>query len=85
MAGKPGRAKTGGRVAGTPNKTTASVKAALHEAFERKGGVPALLEWAQNNETEFYKLWGRLVPTETHLSTPGGAVFSLIVHEHPRQ
>lgn len=53
-----------GRPKGTPNKTTASVKAALVEAFQKRGGVPALVRWAKENETEFYKLWGKLAPHE---------------------
>lgn len=53
-----------GRPKGSVNKTTASVKQALTDAFEQKGGIPSLVTWAQTNETEFYKLWGRLVPHE---------------------
>lgn len=34
------------------------------EAFERKGGVDALLTWADDNPTEFYKLCGRLIPVD---------------------
>lgn len=64
-----------GRKKGVPNKATASVKAALLEAFEKKGGVPALLKWAKDNETEFYKLWGRLAPTE--VSGPDGGPIPL--------
>jgi len=53
-----------GRPKGSLNKTTASIKAALLEAFEQRGGVGALVKWATTNETEFYKLCGRLIPTE---------------------
>lgn len=53
-----------GRKKGVPNKVTASIKAAICEAFDKHGGVPALVKWAKENETEFYKLWGRLAPTE---------------------
>lgn len=55
-----------GRVKGVPNKATASVKAAFLEAFERRGGAQALLDWSNKpgNETEFYKLAIRLIPTE---------------------
>jgi len=62
-----------GRPKGSLNKTTASVKAALIAAFEQKGGVPTLLKWAKANETEFYKLWGRLIPVEVS-GEDGGAV-----------
>lgn len=53
-----------GRKKGVPNKATASVKQAIIDAFEQHGGVPALVKWAKSNETEFYKLWSRLAPTE---------------------
>ena len=54
--------KAPGRKKGVPNKTTASVKAALEEAFEKRGGVTALLAWAEGEPTEFYKLWAKLLP-----------------------
>lgn len=60
--------KTGGRAAGTPNKTTASIKGAFVEAFELLGGVPSLALWAQENQTEFYKLAARLIPTEVAMT-----------------
>lgn len=59
-----------GRVKGVPNKTTASVKAALQDAFERLGGVDSLVTWGRENQTEFYKLWSRMLPTE--VSGPNG-------------
>lgn len=51
-----------GRVKGVPNKSTASVKAALEEAFERMGGVETLTAWAGDNPTEFFKLYAKLLP-----------------------
>ena len=56
--------KTGGRKKGTPNRTTADVKAALTRAFDELGGVPALVEWGRDNPTQFYHLWSKLLPTE---------------------
>lgn len=55
-----------GRPKGMPNKATASIKAAFLEAFERRGGADALLRWAEDNETEFYKLASKLIPTEVN-------------------
>lgn len=57
-----------GRKKGVPNKVTASVKAALMEAFDLRGGVPALLTWAAENPSDFYKLWGRLAPQEMQVA-----------------
>ena len=33
------------------------MKAALHEAFEQSGGVPALVAFAKAHPGEFYRLW----------------------------
>lgn len=63
--------KTGGRRKGTPNKLTASIKGAFTEAFDRRGGVDALVRWAGDNETEFYKLCARLIPTEVQAQVDG--------------
>jgi hypothetical protein len=53
-----------GRPKGLPNKSTVAVKQALQMAFEGVGGVPALTEWARENQGEFYKLYAKLLPTE---------------------
>ena len=66
--------KTGGRTKGTPNKVTGAVKEALTLAFEKVGGVEALVIWGQANQTELYKLWAKLLPQEVDakLSDPNG-------------
>lgn len=60
-----------GRKKGVPNKTTASVQAALTEAFDRRGGVDALIAWAEQDPTEFYKLWGKLIPKDIKAELSG--------------
>jgi hypothetical protein len=62
--------KTGGRRKGSQNKTTATVKAALVEAFDKRGGVKALAEWAEAAPADFYKLWAKMLPQE--ISGPDG-------------
>ena len=63
----PGLTRAGkGRVKGTPNKSTASAKEAFTLAFKGLGGYEALTKWARNNETEFFKLYARLIPAEVH-------------------
>jgi hypothetical protein len=57
---RPGQGKRG------PNKTTIAVKEAFREAFENLGGVDALVLWAKENPTDFYKLASKLIPTEVH-------------------
>lgn len=62
----------GGRKKGTPNKFTASAKEAIQLAFEGIGGVPALIEWAEKNRGDFYKLYARLIPLDVRVQEPEG-------------
>jgi hypothetical protein len=67
-----------GRPKGSLNKTTAGVKAALTAVFEQRGGVNALLTWAKNNETAFYQMWARMLPTEVDVTSNGETLAGLI-------
>lgn len=58
--------KTGGRVAGTPNKTTVAAKQAFQMAFDGIGGVEALQTWAAENQTDFFKLFSKLIPQDVN-------------------
>jgi hypothetical protein len=55
-----------GRKAGTSNKTTQAAKEAIAEAYEKMGGTPALVDWAQKNDDNrkvFYSIiWPKIVP-----------------------
>lgn len=74
-----------GRPKGSPNKVTASIKAALQNAFDDLGGVPSLVKWGKGNPSEFYALWGRLIPKEHEHSGDGlHAVAVRFVHEGRR-
>jgi len=59
-----GNPKIGGRTAGTVNKTSLEIKAAIELTFDKLGGVEAFATWAKENPTIFYTaLWGKLLPT----------------------
>lgn len=60
----PKKPKCGGRKKGTPNKITGSMKQALHTVFEKRGGIQALLDWSNDEPTEFYKGCFKLIPQE---------------------
>ena len=62
-----------GRPKGSPNRSTAGIKRAFADAFEQRGGVTALLTWAEKHETEFYRLVSKLIPTEIN-GPSGGAI-----------
>lgn len=66
MPFEKGRAKTGGRAAGTPNKHTQEVKNALREALETShndGATGYFLEVARDDPRTFMAAVGKLIPT----------------------
>lgn len=64
--------KTGGRKAGTPNRTTVEVKAALEHCYNAIGGDKNFAAWAATNTTEFYKLWAKLIPVQLNHADADG-------------
>jgi len=61
--GKP-RPSGAGRKKGTPNKTTIAVKDALQQAFDKLGGIKALVAFAEKEPAEFYRLWVKMLPRD---------------------
>jgi hypothetical protein len=57
-----------GRKPGVPNKISGTVKENVIAVFHRIGGNHALAEWAEENRTEFYRLYAKLLPTETMIT-----------------
>ena len=53
------------RPKGVPNKIGAQAKENIVAVFTRLGGTAAMADWARNNQTEFYRLYARLIPSES--------------------
>jgi len=68
MAFKKGKEKTGGKVKGTPNKLTKTVKETVLAAFNDLQQDPKanIMAWAKEQPTEFYKIAAKLIPTEVN-------------------
>lgn len=47
---------------------TVSAKEAFQLAYEGIGGANALMEWARLNQTDFFRLYSKLIPTETSVT-----------------
>ena len=58
-----GRRPGSGRKPGSPNKTTQDIKDTLERCFLELGGADFLREWAEANQTEFIKVWAKLIPS----------------------
>lgn len=63
---KKGRAKTGGRVAGTPNKV--DLKDCTLRAFDEVGGTEYLKKIASKNPNAFLNFVGKFVTRDLQLS-----------------
>lgn len=57
-----GRAKTGGRQKGTPNKINSDIKGMILGALSAKGGVKYLEQQADANPVAFMGLVGKVLP-----------------------
>src|SRR5271167_2296222 len=66
MPTKQGGQYRGGRKPGVRNKTSAELRQAMVDAFLKIGGTAALAAWAKKEPGEFYRIFARLVPAETH-------------------
>ena len=56
--------KTGGRVAGTPNKLSADLRAMILNALSEAGGEHYLARQANENPSAFMTLLGKVLPTQ---------------------
>lgn len=64
--------KVGGRKKGTKNVVSRTVKENILAVFNRLGGTAGMAKWANDNQTDFYRLYGRLAPVEQHVSGGDG-------------
>ena len=60
---RPGE-RTIGRAKGTPNQLTASIKDAIHNAFEELGGMSYLVHVGRTDPRTFCALLSKLLPTK---------------------
>ena len=65
------REKSGGRVAGTPNKVTATVKDNIIAVFNRLDGTAGMAKWAIDNPTQFYQIYAKLLPMDINANLTG--------------
>ena len=49
---------------GSKNKVTKTAKDNVLAVFTRLGGTANMAKWAKENQSEFYKLYARLIPQQ---------------------
>lgn len=62
MARPKGQPKLGGRKKGTPNVVSRDAQENILSVFLCIGGLKQMAEWARENQTEFYKIYAKLLP-----------------------
>lgn len=64
MGNPKGVTKSGGRRKGSLNKVTATVKETVLDVFRDMGGLDTMTKWALDNQTDFYRLFAKLLPLQ---------------------
>jgi len=59
------------RVPRDPDIKRKKVISAFQDAFQLIGGTPRLALWADENPTEFYRIYAKLLPKENHNQSDG--------------
>jgi hypothetical protein len=62
-----GKKTGGGSRKGVPNKVSTTVKDNVIAVFHAIGGTQTMQQWAKENQTEFFKLYAKLIPTQIDL------------------
>jgi len=62
-----GKRNGSGRQAGVPNKLSGTVKDNVIAVFDAIGGNATMAVWAEGNQTEFFKLYSKLLPTDVNV------------------
>jgi hypothetical protein len=52
----------------SPNFSRADVVTAISSVFELIGGVPRFAVWAHENETEYYRIYAKLMPSQQQVN-----------------
>ena len=73
--------KPTGRPKGVKNKTSGTAKENIIAVFTRMGGTAQMAKWARANESEFYRIYARLIPTE--VTTPPGQPLQIELDPQP--
>lgn len=63
-----GKRPNSGRPKGSPNKLSGTVKDNVIAVFDAIGGNATMAAWAEGNQTEFFRLYSKLLPTDVNVA-----------------
>jgi hypothetical protein len=74
----------------TPHSELRKALAAQHpihdefaKAYQNLGGTTGLTDWAEDNQTDFYKLVAKMAPTPQHVQHSGGIKLEMVLAPSP--
>ena len=76
-----GKRPGAGRPAGVPNKLSATVKDNVIAVFDRLGGIDHMKGWAEENPTQFYNIYAKLMPLQVNGPGENGEFINKVVVE----
>ena len=77
MARPKGGPRLGGRQKGTSNARNENVMSNVINVFERIGGRDQMAIWAKENQTEFYKIYAKLLPQSMTADLSGEFILTI--------
>jgi hypothetical protein len=66
------------RPKGSRNKITDSARHVIFEVFDQIGGAQNMAVWAKENQTEFYRLWGKSIPQNIKAEVDGTITVEIV-------
>lgn len=60
-----------------PNKLSVTARDSVWKVYNEIGGAKHMKRWAEENPTEFYKLYARLIPTNLAVAGEDGGPVKL--------
>jgi len=75
----PNNAK--GRPKGTLNKATGTAKENIMAVFNGLGGTSQMKKWAEENQTQFYQIYAKLIPADVKLSGDEAAPIQIVIQK----
>lgn len=63
-SGNPNPKPGPGRPKGSQNKVSGLAKDNIAKVFEELNGIDGMVSWALQNQTEFYKMYSKLLPIQ---------------------
>ena len=67
-----------GKPKGAKNRLSKLAKENIADVFDHIGGILTMVDWAKENQTEFYKMYAKLIPVQMTGADDGDIKISIV-------